>query len=621
VKTFPQPKNVRQMQSFLGIINFYRRFIPCAAKILKPLTDSLKGGQKKQLEWSVEMHTAFADIKAALCASTLLAHPDQRKGLCMAVDASDSHVGAVLQQGEEGRMQPLAFFSKKLDSTQQQYSMFDRELLACYKAVRHFRWLLEGRRFHILSDHKPLSFALHKVADAWSARQQRQLSYVVEFTSDIRHVPGCENMVADMLSGPAMVIAAALPYSGGEINYEELAAAQSTCAEVADLLRSPSLHVRRCTWAGVDLWCDLSTVDPRPVVPVEYRRKVFHAVHSLAHAGIRATRRLVSSRFVWRGMANDVHQWCRECLQCARGKGGGTIPGQVQPIQVPQERFLHVHVDLVGPLPVSPESHTYVLSVIDWTTRWPELFPLRDVTAATCVDTFTSGWVAHYGVPTAMTTDRGVQFTSELWHVMCRTLGIRHILTTAYHPQSNRMVERLHRQVKDSLRARGCGAAWLEHLPWVLLGIRAAPKEECNVSPAEAVFGVPLMLPGQAARPQEHGQVPVIATRARTYAEVTRPHPRPDFVFIRRGQHLGVSGPVFDGPYKVVKWSDKYYDVLVGQKSECVSVDRVKPYVASSPPAVAEPPRRGRPPKVGAVSSSTTSTLVGGPVAVKEMYR
>jgi Integrase core domain len=322
-------------------------------------------------------------------------------------------------------------------------------------------------------------------------------------------------------------------------------------------------------------------------------------------------RRLVSCRFVWRGMSSDVTQWCRECLQYTRGKGGGTIPGQVQPIQVLQERFSHVHVNLVGPLPASPKGHTYVLSVIDRTTRWPELFPLKDVTAATCVDTFTSGWVARYGVPTAVTTDCGVQFTSELWHVMCKTLGIQRILTTAYHPQSNSMVERLHRQVKDSLRARGCGAAWLEHLPWVLLGIRAAPKDECNVSPAEAVFGVPLTLPGQAARPQEQGQRPVIATRARTYAEVARPHPRPDFVFIRRGQHAGVSGPVFDVPYQVIKWSDKYYDVLVGQKSERVSVDRVKPYVA-----VAELPNRGRPRKGGAVSSSTTSTLVGGPVAV-----
>jgi hypothetical protein len=119
----------------------------------------------------------------------------------LAVDTSSSHVGAVLQQREAGQSPwPLAFFSAKLDAAQVKYSTFDRELLACYLAIRHFRWLLEGRQFYILSDHKPLCFALHRLSDAWSARQQRQLSYIAEFTSDIRHVAGVDNVVADALS-------------------------------------------------------------------------------------------------------------------------------------------------------------------------------------------------------------------------------------------------------------------------------------------------------------------------------------------------------------------------------------------------------------------------------------
>jgi hypothetical protein len=221
VKTFPQPKTVRQLQSFLGMVNFYRKFIPGAARILRLLANALKGGQKKQVEWKPDMQAAFTEIKAALCSSTLLAHPDGKKGIHLPVDASDSHVGAVLQQQAAGGPQPLAFFSKKLDSTQQWYSTFDRELLACYEAVRHFRWRLEGRKFFILSDHKSLSFALHKAADAWSARQQRQLSYMAEFTSDIRHVPGKENVVADWLSRPAACLASVPPYSGERLDYSK----------------------------------------------------------------------------------------------------------------------------------------------------------------------------------------------------------------------------------------------------------------------------------------------------------------------------------------------------------------------------------------------------------------
>ena len=95
-------------------------------------------------------------------------------------------MGAALQQQiAGGALRPLGYFSKKLESPEQRYSAFDRELLAVYLAIRHFRWALEGRRFYVLTDHKPLTFALHRLSDAWSAREQRQLSYVVEYTSDL----------------------------------------------------------------------------------------------------------------------------------------------------------------------------------------------------------------------------------------------------------------------------------------------------------------------------------------------------------------------------------------------------------------------------------------------------
>jgi predicted lipid-binding transport protein (Tim44 family) len=137
------------------------------------------------------MKAAFAASKQALCAAAELAHPLPGAQISLAVDASNTHVGAVLQQHERGGgVRPLGFFSVKLDSAQQKYSAFDRELLSCYLSVHHFRWMLEGRSFFISTDHKPLTFALHRSSDAWSARQQRHLAYVAEYTSDIHHMPG-----------------------------------------------------------------------------------------------------------------------------------------------------------------------------------------------------------------------------------------------------------------------------------------------------------------------------------------------------------------------------------------------------------------------------------------------
>jgi hypothetical protein len=174
VRLFPQPSDKQGLQRFLGVVNFYRRFLPKAAATLRPLTDALQGpdGKRSQLQWSAEMGEAFQAIKEQLCEAAALAHPNPAARVSLAVDASDSHVGAVLQQLEDRQWRPLAFYSKKLDATQRRYSAFYRELLAAYLAIRHFRYSLEGRQFTLYTDHKPLTFALQRVSDPWTARQQ-----------------------------------------------------------------------------------------------------------------------------------------------------------------------------------------------------------------------------------------------------------------------------------------------------------------------------------------------------------------------------------------------------------------------------------------------------------------
>ncbi len=148
VQDFPQPVTVKELQAFLGMVNFYRRFLPAIARTLRPLTDSLRGGPKgtARVVWSPECAEAFAAAKHALLRATCLAHPSLGAQLSLAVDASATHVGATLQQQEQGEAAciPLGFFSKKLDPAQQKYSAFDRELFAVYSGIRHFRHLLRG---------------------------------------------------------------------------------------------------------------------------------------------------------------------------------------------------------------------------------------------------------------------------------------------------------------------------------------------------------------------------------------------------------------------------------------------------------------------------------------------
>jgi hypothetical protein len=152
---------------------------------------------------------------------------------------------------------------------------------------------------------------------------------------------------------------------------------------------------------------------------------------------------------------------------------------------------------------VSKEGYKYLFTVIDRSAHWLEELPVKDLEAATAADALVAGWIARFGVPADITSDRGTQFCLQVWGALCERLGITHHTTTAYHPASNGMVERAHRQVKEALRARVAQNDWPAHLPWVLLGLRAAPKEDSGVSSAKLVYGARLNIPGQFPLDQE----------------------------------------------------------------------------------------------------------------------
>jgi Integrase zinc binding domain len=261
--------------------------------------------------------------------------------------------------------------------------------------------------FYVLTDHKPLCFALHRLSDAWTACQQRHLSYIAEFTSDVRHVAGVENVVADALSQPARAVTAPAPST---VDFEQLAREQQQCSDTLRLAAESTLHVQSVEVNGVAMLCDVSSGTMRPLVPERLRKAVFTALHGLAHPGAHATRRLVSSRFVWKGCAADVNQWCRDCVGggCSRAKVLTHVKTAVEQIPLPDVKFEHVHVDLVGSLPTSAAGHSYIMTIIDRTSRWTEAVPLASITAEKCADAFVEQWVARYGVPRVVTTDRGM---------------------------------------------------------------------------------------------------------------------------------------------------------------------------------------------------------------------
>ena len=256
-------------------------------------------------------------------------------------------------------------------------------MLAIYRAIHHFRYFLEGRNFTVYTDHKPLCFSLSTASHRHSPRELRQLSFISEFTSDIRHVSGVDNVVADTLSRVDAVNPVAP--SVMPIDFSSLASAQQDDEELRHLKSSSSSSLR---WSDLSLpgcpfllSCDIST-GTRPYLPPSFRHLAFDILHNQSHPGIRATCRLVASKNVWHDMNRDVTQWSCTCLQCQRSKVHrhiSTLPASFLP---PDARFAHVHIDIVGPLPSSTGSR-YLLMMIDRFTRWPDTVPIPAIDAQT----------------------------------------------------------------------------------------------------------------------------------------------------------------------------------------------------------------------------------------------
>jgi hypothetical protein len=268
-----------------------------------------------------------------------------------------------------------------------------------------------------------------------------------------------------------------------------------------------------------------------------------------------------------------------------------------QPFETPDERFSHVHLDIVGPLPDS-DGYRYLVTAVDRFTRWPMAFPVKDIHAITVAQAFLNGWIQLFGVPEVLTTDRGRQFESALWADLMRLLGVRHNATTAWHPQANAQVERFHRTLKDALRARAAGDRWTDHLPHIMLGIRNLPVADSGLSPAQLTFGAPVRLPGCfATAPTRTGRTPqdfvadlqniIRSLRAPSHdwhGNTGRPGYRDphldsaSHVYVRVDNRHGLD-PFYRGPYAVLDRTDKFFTIDIDGKPDTVSCDRLKPAI------------------------------------------
>ena len=606
IRNFPEPQKFSQLSEFLGMVNFYHRFIPKCSDIARPLYDLLKLNKNKvnstkpiKIElWQKEQQDAFLDLKQQLQRVSSLSYPLHDVETRLVTDASETAAGAVLEQLIDGCWKPIGFFSKRFHGSEMSYSTYDRELLAMKLSIQHFRHVIEGipgNLFHILTDHKPLTTGRNFEASCSNKTQldrvTRTWQFIAEISTDIRHVSGSDNKVADALSRNAVnrtIMHDLIPMierAQEEANMRP----DSTNDQWPDHWKVQLHH-------GCRLTVDTRGPVPRPVIPESIQKAIFDSFHNMAHLGVKATRKAISQSYVWPNLSKDVGRWVNACSNCQKSKITRHNSTYYQSFAKPSGKFQVVHVDIVGPLP-SCQEFSYILTAVDRFSRWPAAVPLKGITSKECAEAFLQGWIQNYGTPLTIITDQGRQFTSLLWQELCRMLGTTHSTTTAYHPQSNGMVERFHRQLKASLMSLSDkNNNWINDLPLVMLGIRTSVKEDLHLSTAQMVFGECLRLPHSFFPDMTHEESKELYT-----ADLQKRMGDLDFISPDWHGNFGKDLPLkglqdcthvfvyesaiktslqrpYRGPYRVISRGDKSFTIELREGvHDVVSTDRLKP--------------------------------------------
>ena len=625
IASFPTPTDKKQLGRFLGMFAYVHRFIPQASGIVAPLhaIRNVTPTTAFVQAWREEHESAFVQAKAAIQNATLLVHPDPDARTEIWTDASDFAAGAVLVQLQRGDWHPVAYWSRSFNQAQRSYSAFDKEMLALSFALEHFRFYLEAQPIVVRTDHKPLVQALRKAADPVTPLQRRHLARISQLAQEVQYLRGDDNVLADALSRlparpplpevdevdvslplSAQVVAATPALPTGEALRREQEADQALMAWIERHRDAPSSRFQPRLLPvdeSGDAWCDATPSTPRILVPSTLQRAAFDVFHQPAHPGWRASRSLILARYYWPKAAADIRRWARSCLACQRNKIGKHTKSPGRPMPVPSARFATLHIDLVGPLPAN-RGKAHLFTVIDSYTGWIEAFPLANAPsgtdAAACAGHL-AAWISHYGAPKTIISDNGPQFVSRVWAETSRIMDFEHRLTSTYHPQANGRIERFHRKLKNALRARLDGQTnWMDHLPWVLFGLRTAPNTDTGFSPFELVFGERPRFPGESSRLLQAPPVTPFGRQLRQVmtevrAQVPQWHQARDVsshipkelsdcaeVLVREDRTLPTLRPRYAGPYRVLCRHDKTFDLEMPQGTMPIAIDRLKPLLA-----------------------------------------
>ena len=502
----PAPRNLQELRSFLGLLNYYAKFIPNLASMLHPLHTLLRADQP--WKWSDQCQTAFKEAKESLSRAPVLVHYDPALPLVLAADASAYGVGAVVSHRfPNGSEQPIAYASRTLSQSERNYAQIEKEALSLVFGIKKFHQYLYGRHFILMTDHKPLTSILgpkQGIPPLAAARMQRWALLLSAYTYDIKFRSTKMHANADGLS--RLPLPDDLPvgnapdpaiFNMSQLESLPIQAQEVAAATAADPVLHKVLMALRTGWPGVvptpllPFWRrkeDLSVEGNsilwgcRVIVPEKLRKKVLSELHQ-GHPGVVRMKTLARSHVWWPGLDTAIEEQAKSCASCQASKN---LPAKA-PLHSwawPTAPWERVHVDYAGPF-----LGKMIFIAVDAHSKWPEACIMNSTTAAKTITTLREMF-ARYGIPRQLVSDNGPQFVSGEFRQFMLVNGVKHIRSSPYHPASNGAAERLVQTVKQALRSgHQAGHSLEQSLQTFLLRYRITPHATTGVSPCALMFG------------------------------------------------------------------------------------------------------------------------------------